>query len=103
MRWTAPTILDLTSLKRVGTAMERYFFHVEYGEHFHDVSGTLLPTPAAARSAAVSLLGEMLRDEGDRFWSKPDVIVTVTDASGLTLWTLTAYGRESGAVSLSKG
>ncbi len=83
--------------------MELYFFHVEYGEYFQDLSGTPLPSPTAARSAAVSLLGEILRDESDRFWSKPEVTVTVTDSKGLTLWTLSTSGREAATLSLSKG
>jgi hypothetical protein len=68
--------------------MSRYYFHIEYGEYSPDMVGTEFASHAAARTAAVTLLGELLRDKRDAFWAKPDVVVTVTDELGLTLWTL---------------
>lgn len=78
--------------------MDRFYFHIEYGQTFPDEEGTELPDIAAARNAAVSLLGEMLKDDGDKFWTKPNITITVTDASGLVLWTLETVGMASSAV-----
>lgn len=77
--------------------MSRYFFHIDYGELTRDEDGTLFPSHNAARAAAVNLLGELLRDEGDQFWGKPNVTITVADEAGVTLWTLTVEGESSGA------
>lgn len=77
--------------------MERFFFHVAYGETSLDNEGVLLPSLGAARAAAVTLVGDMLRDEGDRFWIKPDLTVTVADSEARTLWTLSVTGQAAGA------
>ncbi|MFN3511913.1 MAG: DUF6894 family protein [Phenylobacterium sp.] len=82
--------------------MERYFFHVTYGETTRDNEGFLLPSLQEARAAAVQLLGEMLRDQGDSFWAKPDLVVTVTNADNLTLWTLSVTGAEAASVSMGR-
>ena len=37
----------------------------------------------------------MLKDQGDAFWTEPDVTVTVPDDVGLTLWTLEVIGTAS--------
>lgn len=74
--------------------MARYFFHIEYGDHLRDPEGTELSSPAAARAEAVALLGYLLADEGDSFWTKPNVKVTVTDQSGRSLWTIETLGFE---------
>lgn len=77
--------------------MERFYFHVDYGEHTADPEGTLLPGPEAARTAAVGLLGEILRDQASSFWAKPEITVTVEDARGATLWVLHTAGRADSA------
>ncbi len=82
--------------------MERYFFHIDYGERSYDEEGTLFVSLDAARNAAVMLLGELLRDEADTFWAKPDITITGTDAKGLVLWSLMAMGTASGAVSAAR-
>ena len=78
--------------------MDRYFFHIDFGEVTRDEDGTELPSLLAAKAATVHLVGELLKDEGDAFWAKPDLTVTVTDASNLTLWTLSATGMEAASV-----
>jgi len=82
--------------------VERYFFHIDYGEFSRDSEGTSLPNLRAARGAAVQLLGEILRDAGDEFWAKPDLIVTVTDSTDLTLWTLPVSGDDAPSVSRNR-
>ena len=82
--------------------MDRFFFHIDYGETTRDDVGTELPNLQAARSAAVELVGEMLRDQRDQFWAKPDLTVTVADARNLTLWTLTVTGCQAPSVTLAR-
>lgn len=78
--------------------MQRFFFNVEYGETSIDDEGTEFPDILHARTAAVIFLTEVLRDLGDVFWSKPNVAITVSDESGLTLYRLDATGTEAAAV-----
>lgn len=82
--------------------MGRYFFHVDYGQHFADGEGLDLEDLQTARRESVRLLGEMLRDEADGFWAKPDILVTVTDKNNLTLWTLSAFGVEASSASVAR-
>lgn len=78
--------------------MDRYFFHIDYGERSRDMEGTLLPSLAAAQTAALELLGRLLIDEGDDFWGKPNISVVVEDSRGLVLWTVETIGHASAAV-----
>lgn len=83
--------------------MQRYFFHVEHGELSRDAEGTLLPGLEQARRAAASLLGELLRDGAARFWTAPQITITVEDETGLVLWTIDTVGTAAAAVaSLSR-
>lgn len=75
--------------------MPRFFFHIDYGEHSQDREGTVLSDVWAARRSAVSLLGELLCDQGDRFWEKPNITITVEDSSEVVLWTVEAMGTAS--------
>ncbi len=79
--------------------METFYFHIDYGALERDEVGTPCTSLIEARSNAVALLGELLRDSGDDFWAKPNVTITVTDASGLVLWVLETSGHASAAVS----
>lgn len=83
--------------------MDRYFFHINYGEHSHDAEGTLCSSLDQARSMAVRVMGELLRDEADKFWAKPTISITVTDSRGLTLWSVEAMGIQAPSVSLPAG
>ncbi len=82
--------------------MERFFFHIHYGERSEDREGASFASLDGARNAAVVLLGELLRGEADGFWSRPDITIEVTNAKGLVLWSLRTVGSESGAASLAK-
>jgi hypothetical protein len=83
--------------------MDRYFFHIDYGETSRDDEGTELPNLGAARNAAVNLVSELLRDDGDTFWVKPDLTVTVADATGLVLWRIETLGSASAATVSHRG
>ena len=78
--------------------MQKYFFHIDYGQPSPDIEGSLLPDLKSAQKAAVVLLGRILMDEGDVFWDKPNVVITVEDAGGEVLWTLETVGMASAAV-----
>ena len=79
--------------------MGRYFFHIDYGETSLDIEGSEL----ADLGAAVNLVSELLRDEGDRFWAKPDLTVTVADAEGLVLWRIETVGSAPAATLRDRG
>jgi len=68
--------------------MPRYFFHTEDGRRFPDKEGTDLPDIGAARSAAIMVLSEVLRDNPDEFWTHERFKVTVTDEAKRTLFTI---------------
>jgi hypothetical protein len=77
--------------------MDRFFFHIELGGYDTDEEGTEYANLGEARAAAVSLLGEILRDKGDAFWEKPQASVTVTDKKGVVLWKIETVGSEAAA------
>lgn len=68
--------------------MTRYFFHLEDGVSLPDREGTELPDLDAARVQAVKHFGELLRLEPERFWQGEEWTMTVTDADGLTQFSL---------------
>ena len=79
--------------------MPRYFFNVHDGQpplaqDPPDRDGTLLPDLEAARSQAVTLAGEMLKDLDGRFWSGTDWRLRVTDEQGATVCTLRFSGTK---------
>ena len=81
--------------------MNRYFFHINYGELSRDVTGTELSSLTEAKASAVAMLGEMLRDEAAAFREKPDLTITVADENDLTLWAVTVMGQELPGVSVA--
>lgn len=87
------TTTSLQQLER-RSALALYFFHIDYGDYLPDMEGTELPSPAAARAGAVALLGRLLSDEGDSFWQKPNIRVTVTDEWGVSLLSVETRGIE---------
>jgi hypothetical protein len=61
--------------------MPRYYFHVKDGRDLPDLDGTELADITAARQAAVTLSGEILRDGiGDTLWSGIPWEIQVTDS-----------------------
>ena len=69
--------------------MERFYFNVDDGkQHSLDDLGVELADVAAARKEAAIFAGEMLRDSPDQFWDVQAWRLAVTDATGLTLFTI---------------
>lgn len=65
--------------------MARYHFTLSDGITFVDPDGEELPDIDAARTMAVSYLGDMLRGRAKEVWTDGSMTVTVTDAEGLSL------------------
>ena len=77
--------------------MPLYFFNVHDGQppleqDLPDTEGSLLADPAEARSAAVVLAAEMLKDLDGKFWSGADWTMVVTDEQGATACSLRFSG-----------
>jgi len=77
--------------------MPRYHFHLADGGA-DDEEGCELPDLAAARRAAVELLGQSLADRADAFWREGEWLLTVTDPGGLTLFTLRVFAADAPSV-----
>ncbi len=71
--------------------MPRYYFNIEDGRLSPDGEGTELVDLAKARSEALRMSGEILREGGEGFWSGSPWKLWVTDepnGAGTTLFTL---------------
>ncbi len=73
--------------------MPRYFFTVEGSDYpEEDEDGIVLAGPAEARSALVTLAGEMLTEADGRFWTGAEWQLRVTDEHGASVCVLTIKG-----------
>ena len=68
--------------------MPRYFFHVDNGESHTDAEGTELSGLESAREHAVSYFADILRDAARSFWDSGDLVMRVTNETGLVFFTL---------------
>ena len=78
--------------------MPTFYFHTEDGVRVADTQGSDLPDIAAAEDAAVQILAESLRGNSRLFWDTEGFTVTVTDAKGLTLFSLQVSATMSSAM-----
>jgi hypothetical protein len=69
--------------------MPRFHFNVYDGKSIIDEEGTALPNWQAARIEAISLAGNILRDEAHRIALGEDWRIEVTDHTGLILFQMT--------------
>ncbi len=72
--------------------MPRYFFNIGGGPYPEPDDGIDLTGPEQARSAAVTLAGELLTGVDGRFWSAPEWRLHVTDKTGATVCSLSIKG-----------
>jgi hypothetical protein len=72
--------------------LPRYFFNLEGPPLANNPEGTLVDGPEQARSDAVSLVGEMLKDMNGKFWDAPAWRLYVTNEQGATVCVLTIRG-----------
>ena len=77
--------------------MPRYFFNIEGGPYPDPDDGIDLKGSEQARSAAVVMAGEMLKDIDGQFWGQPEWRLHVTDEQGATVCVLTIKGATDGA------
>lgn len=68
--------------------MPRFHFHTEDGVADTDRVGRELADIDAARAAAIQVLTDRLSGSPQTFWDTESFRVTVTDDTGLTLFTL---------------
>lgn len=68
--------------------MPKYFFHVRDSVDCPDLDGTELEDDLVAKSQAVVLSGELLKDLGGRFWEGADWKLMVMSDDGRTVCQL---------------
>jgi hypothetical protein len=68
--------------------MSRFFFHIYDGEEYIDEHGTALISREEARTHAIIIAGELLKDAGRNFWSGTKWRLRVTDETGTNICTL---------------
>ena len=68
--------------------MPRYFFNVYDGYSLLDQDGTELPDICTAQNEAIRLSGEILREEGSKFWNGTEWRLEVTDVTGVVIFPL---------------
>ncbi len=77
--------------------MSRFYFHTEDGVAHRDDEGVELRTLADARREAVRVLGEMLKEQPDTFWTDGGLKLTVADEDDLLLFALEVSATVSAA------
>jgi len=73
--------------------MSLYYFNVHDGQDFVDDQGTDFPDLAAARSSAVVLAADLLKETASTFWDGEEWSMDVSDGDGLILFTLKFTGQ----------
>jgi hypothetical protein len=72
------------------------------GRAYPDTLGMECPTLGHARIEAVRRVGRLLEEEAARFWTGDDWTMDVTDATGLTMFSLRFMATNAPAVSGSQ-
>ena len=75
--------------------MPRYFFNVYDGYSVLDQDGTEFPDIYIAQNEAIRLSGEILREEGGKFWNGTEWRLEVTDVNGVVLFLLRFSAHET--------
>ena len=81
--------------------MPRFFFHRMDGVKDIDADGTVLPDLETARMEAVRFAGETLHFAPHKLHEDESLKIEVSDATGLTLFTVLIVAIESPASSLA--
>lgn len=77
--------------------MPRFHFHTEDGGAYADEDGIELASMNVARIQAARMLGEMLKEQADKFWEDGGLKLTVTDDLGLVYFVLEVSAIEAPA------
>ena len=83
--------------------MARYHFNTQDGEAVADSEGVELPGGAEAEVEAVILTGALLREHAKEFWKTGSFTVTVTDDTGLALFTIVTEAIRAPATTPRRG
>lgn len=75
--------------------MPRFYVRVEGTP---DDLGMDLPSLAAAKCAAVRYAGRLICEQANNFWDKGDFAMSVTDETGLILFSLVLTGVDAPAI-----
>ena len=76
--------------------MPNYFFQLA-GQDMPDAEGHELPDLDAARHVAVRTACAMIGQNVEEFWATREWLMTVTDDSGLALFSLTFFSTDAAA------
>jgi len=82
--------------------MERFHFHIHGKRSVQDRDGTELAHLGQARAEALKVLGQTLVYQSSDFWEHQSLEVRVTDAAGLTLFSVTAVALDAPASAPTK-
>ncbi|MEW5687968.1 MAG: hypothetical protein AB1942_23885 [Pseudomonadota bacterium] len=77
--------------------MPLYRFNTRDGVSYDDPNGLELPDIEAAGVEAVRYMAELLRDESEEVWRTGELTLTIADATGAELCSLTVVKRGAGA------
>jgi hypothetical protein len=78
--------------------MSLYCFNIHDGQDFVDDQGTDVPDLAAAKSGAVVLAADLLKETAQTFWDGEEWSMDVSDGDGLILFTLRFTGQMASAL-----
>ena len=84
--------------------MPRFYFHTNHPAELtmQDDEGLDFASIHDAKCAAVKYAGQVLADAAEHFWDTADFDLTVTDESGLILFSMRVVGIEAPAIRASK-
>jgi hypothetical protein len=80
--------------------MARFYFHTNHPAELsvQDDEGLEFANVHDAKCAAVKYAGQLLADVAEKFWETADFDLTVTDDSGLMLFSMRVVGSEAPAI-----
>jgi hypothetical protein len=78
--------------------MSLHYFNVQDGWNYLDDQGTDFPDLAAAKSGAVVLAADLLKETALTFWDGEEWSMDVSDGGGLILLTLRLTGQMAPAL-----
>jgi hypothetical protein len=78
--------------------MPRFHFHLTSARENLDKEGTVLTSMPMARCHAVKMIADVLCGSPESYWEHECYRVTVTDATGLMLFTVEMVSTDSAAV-----
>jgi hypothetical protein len=80
--------------------LARFFFHTNHPFELtvQDDEGLEFSSVHDAKCAAVKYAGQLLADVAEHFWDQADFDLTVTDGSGLILFSMRVVGIEAPAI-----